>query len=124
MQKVKMGCYVFRFSLKRVDISSCKCLTERGIRIFLELKNENLEGFKCAHNSSSVTDYSLEPIKDSKKLKIINFSFCNNLTSNILKYLVESECKLEELSMASKSILSHFNYLHLAVAGLDSDLLI
>jgi hypothetical protein len=63
-----------------------------------------IEGFKCAHNLQSATDYSLEPLKDAKKLKALNVSFCNNLSNNILLYLLESDCRLEELQIASKLI--------------------
>jgi hypothetical protein len=37
-------------SLKRIDVSQCEKLTEKGIRKFLELKKDIIESFKCAHN--------------------------------------------------------------------------
>lgn len=36
--------------LKRIDVSQCKNLTERGVRTFLDQVGHQLESFKCAHN--------------------------------------------------------------------------
>lgn len=54
--------------MNSIDISKCKHLTEKGIRIFLEVKGPKLIKFKCAHNSNSVTDESIESIQLSHHL--------------------------------------------------------
>jgi hypothetical protein len=87
--------------LKKIDVSQCKNLTERGVRVFLNMVNVQIEGFKCAHNLLSSTDYSLEPLRYAKFLKVFNISFCNNLSSNVLQYLLDAGATLEEFYLAS-----------------------
>ncbi|CAK85793.1 unnamed protein product (macronuclear) [Paramecium tetraurelia] len=88
-------------NLKVIDVSSCPKLTETGIRNFLDYTSKYLQGFKCASNLQSITDYSLEPLQNAPFLSIVNISFCNNLTSNFTKYLLQSGCRLKELQIAT-----------------------
>ncbi|KAM3131451.1 hypothetical protein pb186bvf_016381 [Paramecium bursaria] len=87
--------------LKILDISNCSKLTERGIRNFIESMKGQMQGIKCAHNAQSATDYSLEPLHQVKQLKVLDISFCNLLTNQIIQSLIESGCRLEQLHMAT-----------------------
>ncbi len=58
-----------------------------------------LKSFKCACNNQSVKDENLILLKNSSGLEEIDFSYCENITDDVIKALVDSGCKLKVINL-------------------------
>ncbi|KAL4449212.1 hypothetical protein ABPG74_015594 [Tetrahymena malaccensis] len=91
--------------LHSIDISNCPVLTEQGIKKFLNAK-PNIKKFFAAHNDHSVTDNSLQPLKDAPQLQRINLSFDYNITNATLDYFIDKGQKFKHISFSNCQKLS------------------
>jgi hypothetical protein len=82
--------------LKKMDISYCPNITEKGVTYFLN-KLYEIEYFWAAGNAESITNASLDGLKDCNKLVSLNIEFCNKVTDEALEKLGDAAPPLKEI---------------------------